>query len=167
MKKTYLATVLCIASGNALAGPYIGAGLGDVDAGPGLSSPTGFELMIGTDITPNVSVEASYVDFGRPNDGIPPVWRYDADSLAFGGLLTAPLSPELDVFFKLGLHMWDLSVSEDGFGTFFTDEGTDIFYGFGARFELNSQFSIGGRYMSYDFDGEDIDVLSINAQMNF
>ena len=170
IKKIYLAALLLCGSTNLIAGPYVGGGLGTVDVGDDISTfedSTGFELIIGNKISNSFSFEASFIDFGEAGDNIAPEWTITADSLTFGGLLTAPANTNLDLFFKFGLHLWDVSLSEAGFGTFAEDDGTDIFYGFGANFKASNDLGIGARFSTYDFDGIDITMLSVNLQVAF
>ena len=166
MKKLYLAMALFCFSTSSMASGYAGIGIGTVDVAEDVSSfdsTVGFELMVGTEINPNISVEASYVDFGEADDGVPPEWHASASTLAFGVLAKAPVNEQVEVFFKVGLHLWNVEVSEDGFGVFVDDDGTDLFFGFGASMEVNNQISVDARYTSYDFGTVDLDLLTHNA----
>lgn len=170
-KKSYLTIALLCASTNVMASGYVGAAFGTVDMGldsiSSFDDPTGFELILGSKVNQNLSLEASYIDFGEASDGIAPVWRVNSSTLAFGALATAPLSESFDVFMKFGLHMWDAEISQDGFGVFAEDDGTDLFYGIGATMKVNQNLSLGARYNSYDMDGDDVTMFSLNAQIGF
>ena len=168
INKSYLAIALLCASTNVMASGHIGFGVGTVDIdASGFDDPTGFELNIGTEVNKNLSVEVSYINFGESSDDILPKWRVTLNTLAFGVLAKAPVNNGFDVFFKAGLHMWDAELKEDGFGLIGEDDGTDMFYGIGALLHFNNKFSLGARYNSYDMDGDDIKMLSINAQVGF
>ena len=168
IKKTLVTLALLSASANVLAAPYIGGGIGKVDVDlPGFDDPNGFELIIGNEINPNFAVEASIVDFGEASDGIVPEWLVTINSIAFGALLKAPVSENADFFFKFGLHLWDAELNQDGFGLLAEDDGSDIFYGFGATFHVQENFSMGVRYNSYDVDGDDATMFSVNGQISF
>jgi len=167
-KKSYLTIALLCASTNVMASGYIGFGAGSVDIDiTGFDDPTGFELIIGTEVNKNFSVEASFINFGESSDGIAPEWRVTQDSLAFGALAKAQVNDNFDVYFKAGLHMWDAELKEDGFGLLGEADGTDIFYGVGALLNVNNKLSLGARYNTYDMDGDDVTMLSINAQIGF
>lgn len=155
--------LLCFCT-SAMAAPlYFGGGFGKVDYDtPNFDNPTGVELIVGSDINHNLSIEASYIDFGEADDGIPPVWRINATGLTVGALVKAPVSQNLDFFLKLGLNSWDAELTEDGFGVLATDDGTDTFYGIGATLYMNNNISLGARYNVYDFDGDDVTMFSIN-----
>ncbi|MDH5571856.1 MAG: porin family protein [Gammaproteobacteria bacterium] len=168
IKKSLISLALLGASTNIMASAYIGGGVGSVDIDvSGFDDPTGFELMIGKEISSNLSIEASFIDFGESSDGIAPQWRVTGNSLAFGALAKAPINEGFDVFLKVGLHMWDAELTEDGFGLLAEDDGTDIFYGIGAIFNVNNKFSLDARYNSYDMDGDDVTMFSLNAQVAF
>lgn len=143
-------------------GTYIGLGFGSGDYGFGLSKSSPFELIGGYDVNSKTSIEVSYIDFGEADDGIPPVFRFDASALAFGVLYKIPANENFDVEFKIGLNLWDIELSIDGIGVVFTDSGTGLFYGVGASTNINDKLRLGARYISYDVDGDPISVISLN-----
>jgi len=150
---------------------YIGVGFGSVDYDAesisNFDGPTGFELMVGKEISRNLSFEISYIDFGEADDGTTPVRHLESDAITAGALLRGKVGKTADVFLKLGMLSWDKEVTQDGAGLIDKDDGTDIFYGFGVMVKASDNISIGARYNSYDFDGDDVTMLSINAQLSF
>lgn len=166
--------LLCVAAG-ANAGnadtAYVGIGFGSVDYDAdeisSFDDPTGFEILVGKEINRNLSFELSYIDFGEADDGIAPVWRLDADAITAGALIRAKAGKTAEVFLKLGMHSWDIDLTQDGAGVIDRDDGTDIFYGFGVAVKTSDQLSIGARYNSYDFGGDDVTMLSVNALLAF
>ena len=171
MKKLSFLIGLSLTCSNALAAAYVGIGLGITDYGLDAQStfddPTGFEIFVGNRFSENLAVEASYIDFGESSDGIPPEWHINSDTFTVGVLGIMPVNPGLDLFGKIGLHMWDLEVTEDGFGILAEGDGQDIFFGFGANIKVSEQFILSARFNSYDTDLEDITMFSVNAQINF
>ena len=169
--QTNLAIALLCFCTSASASGYVGIGFGETDYDAGSISsfddPDGIEIYLGYDYSENLGFEFGYVDFGKADDGVPPEWHLEADSLAFSLLGKAPLGEKAEVFFQFGLHMWDAEFSEDGFGVFAEEDGNDIFYGIGVRGNITDNFGLGLRYNSYDFDGDDVTRLSLNAQVNF
>ena len=150
-----------------MAGPlYFGGGVGkvdyDADEISSFDNPVGIELIVGGDINRNLSFEASYIDFGEANDGIAPNWRLSATGLTVGALFKAPVNQNVDLFVKLGLNSWDEEFTEDGFGIFGRNDGTDIFYGIGAAVWMSNNISLGARYNVYDFDGYDVTMFTVN-----
>ena len=169
--KYYLGIALLIAYTNASASGYVGVGYGetdyDADEISSFDDPNGIEFYFGYKASENLGLEIGYVDFGEADDGIPPEWHLEADTLGFSLLGIAPLSEQLEVFFQFGIHMWDAEFSEDGFGVFFEDDGNDIFYGLGFRANVTEKVGLGLRYNNYDFDGDDVTRIVFNAQLNF
>ena len=150
---------------------YIGLGIGSVDydaeSTSNFDDPTGFELMVGKEISRNLSFELSYLDFGEADNGTAPVRRLEGKTITAGVLLRAKAGSAADVFVKLGMHSWDRDLTEDGAGVIAKDDGTDIFYGLGVMVKATDKLSFGARYNVYDFDGDDVTMLSINAQLGF
>jgi hypothetical protein len=162
-------TILLLGFGSvASANPYGGVSVGKVDYDlPYFDKATGFEFYMGTKISPNAAIEVSYVDFGESDDGIPPVWTISGNSLGGSMKLMAPLSRGLDIYARLGIHMWDLELEEDGFGVIAEDDGTDLMYGFGALLKLASNIGAGFKYTIYDLDEEDASMLALDFQVQF
>lgn len=162
----FLGLVLLIAFTSASAAGYVGIGFGETDYDvPNFDDPTGIEIYGGFKSSENLGFEVGYVDFGEADDGIPPEWHLEADSIAFSLLGIAPVAPSAEIFFQFGLHMWDAELTEDGFGVLAEDDGNDIFFGFGFRATVTERFGVGLRYNNYDFDGDDVTRLNFNAQI--
>ena len=180
-KPMKLITILCSFAvllavyGSSGASWYFGGGIGIVDYGleeaSSFDTSTGFELIVGNRVNRNFAIEASYIDFGEADDGIPPVWRVDMESVAFGALLNAPVAESFDIFVKLGVHIWDAEVAEDGFGVFAKDDGNDLFLGFGAAVKVDRNISIGVRYNLYEYAiapfDDDASMLLLNVLVGF
>ena len=170
-----LFAVLLAFYGQSAASWYIGGGIGRVDYGleeaSSFETSTGFELILGNRLNRNIAVEASYIDFGESDDGIPPLWRVDMESLAFGALLNAPVAESFDIFVKLGVHIWDAKVTEDGFGIIAEDDGNDLFFGFGAAVKADKNITIGARYNVYEYEiapfDDEASMLLFNVLVGF
>ena len=150
---------------------YIGLSFGSVDYGVDSNSnfdgSTGFELILGKEISRNVSFELSYLDFGEADNGAIPARYLEADAITAGALLKGKLGRTADVFVKLGMLSWGSEMTQNGAGIIASDDGTDIFYGFGAMVKTTDNLSVGARYNVYDFDGDDVTMFSVNAQLSF
>jgi opacity protein-like surface antigen len=150
---------------------YIGLGFGSVDYGDysntNFDNPTGFELILGKEVSRNVSFEVSYIDFGKADNGATPARYLEADAITAGALLGGKIGKNADVFLKLGLFSWDSEITQDGAGVIASNDSTDIFYGLGAMVKTTDNLSFGARYNVYDFDGDNVSMLSINAQLSF
>lgn len=169
--KLLLAGGLFVFYSHVSASGYAGIGYGETDYDADdistFDDPNGLEIYVGYKSSENLGFEVGFVDFGEADDGIPPEWHLEADSLAFSLLGIAPVGAQSEVYFQVGFHMWDAELSEDGFGVFAEDDGNDIFYGFGFRANITENLGLGLRYNNYDFDGDDVTRLSFNAQINF
>ena len=173
-KLCVVAAFLCVTC-NAVADvadtAYIGLGLGSVDYDAqsisDFDDPTGYELLVGKDISRNIAFEISYIDFGKADDSSSPAQHLEGDAFTAGALLKAKLGKVTDVFLKLGMHSWDREVSQDGSGVIGSDDGIDVLYGFGATVKVTNNIGVGARYNVYSFDSDDVTMLSINAQIGF
>ena len=164
-----LALALMWSCTGAMASGYIGIGYGetdyDADALSTFDDPNGLEIYAGFRSSEGLGFEVGMVDFGEADDGIPPEWHLDADSLALSLLGIAAIGPRSEVFVQFGFHMWDIELTEDGFGRIAEDDGSDIFYGFGFRADVTGNVGLGIRYNVYDFDGDDVTRLNFNVQV--
>ena len=174
MKACLIAVVLLFFHSSVLASGYAGIGVGktDYDANEisSFDDPFGIELFAGYRSSENLGFEFAFVSFGEADDGIPPEWHLEADSLAFSLLGIAPVGAKSAVFLQLGFHMWDIELSEDGFGVFAEDDGNDLFFGFGFRGNARDNIDLGIRYINYDFGSDydrDVTRLVLNVQFNF
>lgn len=166
-----IALLCASAAANAEDIAYIGLGVGsvdyDADAISSFNDPTGFEFILGKEINRNLSFEISYIDFGEADDGATPLRRLEGDAFTVGALLGGTVGKTTAVFVKLGMLSWDREATQDGTGVIARDDGTDIFYGFGVKVKATESLGIGARYNVYDFDGDDVSMLSINAELGF
>ena len=82
-----------------------------------------------------------------------------------------PLNEKFSLYGKFGLLMWDeKGTLSDVTGSISADDdGTDIFFGVGASFNLTEKIALNGDFSRYqvDEDSVDVDVLSIGIQFGF
>ena len=73
------------------------------------------------------------------------------------------------VFAKLGMAYWnDEAKATAGLGSASEDDdGTDLTFGGGVEFSFVQEFGLRGEWERIDFDGEDVDLLSISGVFNF
>jgi OOP family OmpA-OmpF porin len=131
----------------ALAGPYVGASIGDAtvqikddrtrdefDA-----DDTGFKVTAGYRIIDWVAVELNYTDFGKPVDrflGADMEAEYTAVSVSALGML--PLGSNFDLFGRLGVARLDADFRARGFDGGFSDKSTEPLIGIGAQFRASN-----------------------------
>jgi hypothetical protein len=112
-----------------------------------------------------LSIEGSYVNFGKPSqDTNLGQIELKPTALDLFGVASVDIGP-VGLFGKVGYAWWDVDVSLGGDG--FSDDGNDVVYGLGARFNLWSlQFR--AEYEIYDIsDIEDLTMWSIGAAWTF
>lgn len=175
MRKPFLsglAALLALGSLPAVAadnGIYIGAGAGlssvqedelDYDA-----DANGFKLIAGWRFIDWLSVEANYIDFGSGDDVIEgEKIETSADALSLSAVGFLPVGP-VDLFARVGAVDWSADLSSPSFGSF-SDDGTDLTYGLGLQFRLGS-LGLRAEYEIFDFDGADVDMLSVGVTWTF
>jgi len=125
-------------------GFYAGGGIGDAELS--LEDPDSDADFEASDVSLRVlggyrfnryfAVEASYADYGNPNDtvlGVDLEGSFTAFGVSAVGLF--PLrSVDLDLFGKLGIGAWDGKVRAPAFGVDASDDDADILLGFGVQY---------------------------------
>jgi len=155
-------------------GIYFGASLGQANVevenitvgstiGDFKGDDTSWKLIAGIRPLDWFGVEASYVNFGEPEDRIGgQKVKADGDGIsafAVGFLAVGPI----DLFAKGGLISWDSKLARSGFD----EDGTDFAYGVGAQFRLLG-LSVRAEYEIFDAeDVEDLNMLSIGVTYTF
>jgi len=159
-------------------GIYLGASVGqanvqiDDEFGSNFNADdTGYKLILGFRPLDWFGVEASYVDFGSPDDRISTVegdTKVNASldgisAFAVGFLAVGPV----DVFAKAGVINWDGSVKAPDLGVSGGNDGTDFAYGIGAQFRVWS-LSLRAEYEKFDIeDTDDVNMLSLGVTWTF
>lgn len=121
----------------------------------------GFNFDLGYDL----GVEAGYVDFGTPNGDIAGT-AIELDPTGFNvfGTIGTDIGP-LSVFAKLGYVFWDADIDVGAISL--SDDGNDLAYGFGGRFQLGS-IELRGEYEMFDIEDIDtVDMLSASLVFYF
>lgn len=110
-------------------------------------------------------LEAGYVDFGKPSMTVmSETLELDPSGWNLWGTVGLDLGP-LGVYAKLGYLAWDVEVRE--FGQTFSDDGSDVGYGVGAKFDLGP-LQLRGEFESYDIeDADKLDMLSVGLVWKF
>jgi OOP family OmpA-OmpF porin len=165
-------------SGNAFAGGYIGAGIGYADKDSCESiialgytacddADTGFKFYGGYQMNRYFAVEGSYLDLGEVTASNS-VTSISGDGTAFAISLKGTITyyKAFTLFGKAGVAFWDTDSSVTGFGSINRD-GEDLIYGFGGEYDVNDTFGVRGEWERVDFDGEDVDLVSVSAVVKF
>ena len=147
-------------------GFYLGASVGrsnvkiDDDFARIDEDDTAYKIIAGFRPLDFIGVEASYVNFGKPEKG---AQRADSDGITAFVVGFLPVGP-VDVYAKGGLINADTSVVTAG-RKVFSEKGTEFAYGVGAQFRLLS-LSVRAEYERFDI-ADDLDMLSIGVTYTF
>lgn len=152
-------------------GFYLGGSIGqanvEIDDIGGFSAAdfdgddTAFKFIAGIRPLDWLAVEASYVNFGEPEDTVMGAKvETEGDGIsafAVGFLAVGPV----DLFAKAGLLTWDTKISG------FDEDGTDFAYGVGAQFRVWS-LSVRAEYEKFEVDDvDDLNMLSVGVTFTF
>jgi len=169
--------VLTLASGAALAGNgtgfYLGGGVGyagqrvncDI-ANDCSNSHTGFKLLAGYQVMPNFAIESSYGDTGRTKgsgQGIDGSIKTNSFTVAALGLY--PVSKEVEVFGKLGMHITKTkyNLNFPGHSVDESFNGNGMLLGLGAQYRFTPNLI--GR-VEYEYLSRGVHVYDAHADIN-
>lgn len=146
-------------------------------------SDTSLSLILGYKINPNFAIEGGYIDLGEltvnaTSNGAgflyaagPVTAKVEANGLFFDAKGILPLNEKFSLYGKLGLLMWDEegTLSDSTGSISVDDDGTDMFFGLGASFNVSEKISLNADFSRYqvDEDSTDVDVLSVGIQFGF
>ena len=116
---------------------YLGAGLGNASYDELNDSDVAFSLFGGIDINEVLAVEAGWTDLGEASKGGN---KTSADTLSVGILGKLPLSTDISLFGKVGMARWNYDATISGVSD--SASSTDLYYGFGANYDISGQSSV-------------------------
>ena len=161
-------------------GWYVGGSYGmtniDVDTGgPGFSvdgDDSGFKIYGGFQFTKHWGAEVGYVDFGKAGLrgsilGIPFTGDASVTAFTFAGTGTLPLSEKFSLLGKVGLWMWDTGCSGAICVSSASDSDTDMFYGIGARYNINKNWGVQFEWEQFQTDVDSVTLTSIGVRYKF
>ena len=129
---------------------------------------TAYKIIAGLRPVDWLGVEASYVDFGSPDDSVGGInIKSDGTGISAYAVGFVPVGP-VDVFAKAGLVNWDASLSAPALPALsMSESGTDFAYGVGVQFRLLS-LSIRGEYEVFRIEElDDVKLFSIGLTWTF
>ena len=163
-----VASLLLAPAAQADSGFYIGGAYGTLDieddGGEFDEDTAPYKIMGGYIFDMPVvdfAIEAAYVDFGSQEDSLG-VLELDATGLSAFGIAGVDFGL-FGIFGKLGFVSWDADLSgviDD------SESGTDPAYGLGMRLTFSS-VEARLEYELFDFDGVDVDMLSLGVIWRF
>jgi len=175
-KLVLFALILAVATPAALAGGYVGAGVGqayakakETDFSIDLSgNTTGWKIFGGYNFLKFFGVEASYVDFGSVKDASSSVdIKSEAKTFDVFAVGKIPF-PVVEPFVKIGYANVDSKVTVSGLGSA-SDKNWDLAWGVGVGFNILKKLHLRVEYeqfnVSPDYDGvkPDSDLYMISA----
>ncbi|MGQ0543782.1 MAG: outer membrane beta-barrel protein [Betaproteobacteria bacterium] len=186
--KTLLACLLLLASAGAAAQTYfLGGSLGQsdidrsiaaslIDAGSIDGKDSAWKIYGGGFVGRHLGAELAYIDlgearysgsfFGAPvTDGRVAIWGYNVSALA-----RFPLGPQLEVFGKLGVFLWE---SEEGDVTGGDPSARTVrgweggSFGIGAAWRFSRHLAVRAEWEHLPLDFSEASLLSLGIQYNF
>lgn len=119
-----------------------------------------FKTYAGGDILPWLGAEAGYVNFGEVGNGS----TFEADGWTIAAIAQIPIG-NFAPYAKIGHMWWDADI--DTTGAVGSSDGNDWFGGLGLRFALTQALDMRVEYERYQLDEADIDMGSLNLQLQF
>lgn len=125
-----------------------------------------FSLAIGLELGEFLSFELGHNDFGSSSarfDTGSGIENYELalTSNSLSMIPSLPLGDKTRFFIELGEHVWDSDLSFSNAATQSSD-GSDFFYVFGFTYDINDNFRTGFEHGRYNFDSEDLKLLSVS-----
>lgn len=141
---------------------------------------TGWKAFAGYRIMKYLAVEGAYANLGEVSANIistAPVAgtanvQLENEAWTISALGILPLNDKFSLFGRLGLNVWNIDVSASGTGSggatySGSDDGTGVVYGLGAAFHLTPNLNLRAEWERYDFDGDDLDFMSVGLGWSF
>jgi len=149
---------------------------------------SGFKILVGKKIDKTISVEGFYADFGEAS-----LTGNTGDNFDIGGTtfvfttnnakiattataigVNAKFTYEFDnkssIAGRIGMMLWDVTASVSGASiasATASDDGTDLFYGFGYKYNFNNKYALTVDYDLYTADDVDFDMIAVGVLFNF
>jgi OOP family OmpA-OmpF porin len=137
-----------------------------------------YSVFGGYQVIKYIGVELGYTDLGKSElsgSGITNTTRVKGVELL--GVGTIPITPQFEVYGKVGAFSWNLKESCTGATCTFSsrsETGTDLTYGLGAKFNFTKNVGVRVQYQRYKDVGNDattgkndIDSLSLGIVFKF
>ncbi|MCZ6565937.1 MAG: outer membrane beta-barrel protein [Gammaproteobacteria bacterium] len=93
----------------------------------------------------------------------------ESNAIFFTGISSYSINDYTSLFMKGGVFNWevDSSLYNPNENVLNRSRGTDIFYGFGANYDLNARFGISAEWERYEVEESPIDYLSTELKFKF
>lgn len=132
---------------------------------PGLDEDDlGAKIFGGYKFNDHFAVEGGYYDFVEIDDGGS---RFDIDGVSLAAVGLFPLSSQVSLFGRFGIHDWDVDINGPISAQLTTASDTDTFYGVGLDYAVNDRWSVRGEIERIEVEDLDLDVVSIGVVFKF
>jgi hypothetical protein len=154
-------------------GPYVGLQISNLKwADSNFKDSNTYGINMGMKVIDNFAVELSYLDFGDTEDDILPIWTISGETFGLGMKMFIPISEQVALTGRLGVHRWDIEISTEQFGTFFSKHAYDPYCSLGFDVDLDENLYMGVEYTVYDINDDNIEkdyfsTLSLNLNYRF
>lgn len=143
----------------------------------GSESSTGIGLRGVYQFNENVAAEAAWLNFGEAKWQEVDEWgdlltdKVTARALTFGIKGIFPVNDKFSLNARLGLALWDIDwkYTDSGWpqdNISFSEDGSDLYFGFGGEFQLTPQVYIGAAYNHLKADISLLGLVSIDYTIN-
>lgn len=161
---SFLSAIILALSSTAAAQVYASISVGRSDFNYPSGSGTSLNLNVGGYFAPNLAVDFDYVDLGS-------VDLSDGSSLDYGGYNVAakavvPLNPDVEVYARLGMFVWEVQQSAPAF-TSTVDDGINLSYGVGGGYSFQNHLGVFVEFNGYNMGVYDVTSLSIGGRFSF
>jgi OmpA-OmpF porin, OOP family len=155
-------------------GLYAGVNVGkskfkDICGVPGVTgcdeTDTALSIFGGYQFSRNFGAEIAYVELGKAHF-VSPGGNSTVESTGFefSGIGTFPINEKLSLYGKLGFFLWDADLKGP---TAVSDDGTDLTFGFGARWNFTKSLAGQVQWQRYDVSDADVDVIGVGVLFRF
>lgn len=95
--------------------------------------------------------------------------KFESNGLFLSGISSYPINDNGFLYMKGGLFNWEVDSNYYETNSNFLGQtrGTDIFYGLGAKYDLNARFAVSAEWERYQMEESDIDYLSTKLKFKF
>ena len=129
---------------------------------------TAYSFFAGYQVNRNFGVEVGYANLGKFSASVPGISASgEATGFELSLVGTLPIDQNLALYGKFGAFMWDVDVrgSVGGFGFSTSDDGTDITFAIGARYNFTR--NVAGQVQWQRYEDIDIDVFGLGVLFRF
>lgn len=139
---------------------------GDVNGLATDKSDTGLKVYGGYNFTPNIGLEAGYVNLGRFNG---PNGNLKADGLYLDAVGTVPLGYNISALGRVGV--FEGRLRSDGTNFSDRDHGTNVKVGLGLQYDVTRNIAVRTEWERYRFDAlnttGNADLYSVGVNYKF